>query len=157
MYRLVSMRRIETGATVKSACYSFPSSFLFSKHRIYLNTKHVPILVLMMSLFASLEYSIPRSVAVQKGWVWGLETCWSCASCCLFHGLVRRWTRTPSDQKYTMNLWPQKMWSKAAVHILGPLHKDHESWQILQWPRDMQCFERLEKEHHRIDDTRPRR
>lgn len=69
--------------------------------------------------------------------------------------LVSRSTRTPSNQNSKV-LWSQNMWPKAALHVLGPLHKItiHESWQILQWPRDMQCLERLEKEHHihRIDD-----
>jgi hypothetical protein len=64
-----------------------------------------------------------------------------------------------------MNKNAKKMWSKEVIvttddNIVmesSTAHprataQDHESWQILQWPRDLQCFERLEKEHHRIRD-----
>jgi len=67
MYRLVSMRRIETGATVKSACYSFPSSFLFSKHRIYLNTKRYTCFDDVIICFTGIFHSKIRRGAKRLG------------------------------------------------------------------------------------------
>ena len=100
----------------------------------------------------------------EKSWVGGLESCWSCDSCYLFMAVAGtivvcdmiHWSCQPMNKNSFRSkvhddrkklLWPQNMWSKAALHILGPLHKtmSHDRF-ILQWPRDMQCFERLEKE-----------
>lgn len=155
-----SLDRKQVQLTVKSVCISFPGSFLFWDHRIYPDTRNAAILVSTPSL----EYSIPRSVPARKVglYLWGLEPCWSCDSCFLFMAVavctMIRW----SCQQINKNSFQSKFKSIVVTEYVTESStarprataQDHESWQILQWPRDMQCLERLEKEHHihRIDD-----
>jgi hypothetical protein len=91
----------------------------------------------------------------EKSWVGGMLVVWlvlpffiAVAGTIVVCDMIQ-WSCQPinSFRSKIHLLWPQNMWSKAALHILGPLHKtmSHDKF-MLQWPRDMQCFERLEKE-----------
>jgi hypothetical protein len=126
-----SLDRKQVQLTVKSVCISFPGSFLFWDHRIYPDTRNAAILVSTPSL----EYSIPRSVPARKvglgctceawshaGRVTRVSFSWLLLFVLWYVDLVSRSTRTPSNQNSKV-LWSQNMWPKAALHVLGPLHK----------------------------------